>query len=358
MKIIIDTNIFCQDYYLEKPHFRILFEGCAVIPANIYVPEVVFDEVVNRYKEDLEDAIKMYESVYRKLCVLTREENEKFIDSKQFVEQYKNYLLSRFKERGVEIEPYPKTPHKEIVERDLARRKPFKKNGSGYRDCLIWETVKRVSLWGEHEVSFITNNSKDFGKGPQIDKDLVSEFQNIHQIRIYCSLKDFNDEQIVPRLQKLEEIKTLLQKEELEQFDIRSWLKDNMINLLRDYDLEEILAGFPDGVGSAWVTEIVEINDIKIEEVSKLENENKLLTLVVDFVAGCDISSDGDDYLNHEEVRDFWGEGDSFSDVSTWIYENISLKVDLVVNGKTNEFDSEEIISISADYGELDFGRW
>jgi len=360
MKIVIDTNIICQDYWLEKPHFRVLLEGCSIIPATIYIPEVVVDELVNRYKEDLEEAVLKFQNAIRNINILTKEELKYEInDIDSLVNKYKTFLSSKLKERGVNIIPYPEIPHKKIVERDLARKKPFKRDGSGYRDYLIWENVKHISLFGEHQVAFITNNIKDFGEGPYIDDDLAQEILNKHRLKIFRSLKQFNDEYILPKLKKLEEIKRLLQEEKLEQFDIRKWLEDNLLDLLRNYDLEEILAGFPEGVGSAWISDIVEIKDIKIEEVSELENENKLVTAYIEFEANCNIDSDWDDYVNHEEVREFWGENEApFSFVSISLNEVIRMTVDLVVDGKTNRVDSEEIIRIEADYGEIEFGRW
>lgn len=359
MKIIIDTNIICQDYWLEKPHFRVLLEGCSIVPATICIPEVVIDEVINRFKEDLEEAVLNFNKALRKINLLSKKEITNEINNiNSLIEKYKEFLFKKLKERGVNIIPYPEIPHKKIVERDLARKKPFKRDGSGYRDYLIWENVKHIFLFSEHQVAFITNNIKDFGEGPYIDDDLGQEILNKHRLKIFRSLKQFNDECILPKLNKLEQIKRLLQDEKLEQFDIRQWLEDNLLDLLRSYDLEGIIAGFPDGVGSVWISEIIEIKDIKIEDVSELENENKLITAYIEFEANCSIDSDWDGYINHEEVREFWGENEEpFSFVSTSLNEDIRMTFDLVIDGKTNRVDSEEIIRIEADYGKIEFGR-
>jgi len=359
MKIVIDTNIICQDYWFEKPHFRVLLEGCSIIPATIYIPEVVLDELVNRYKEDLEEAVFKLNNAVRKINILTKEKIKTEIDDiDSLTYKYKMFLLFKLKKRGVNVISYPEIPHKKIVERDLARKKPFKRDGSGYRDYLIWENVKHISLYGEHQIAFITNNIKDFGEGPYIDDDLAHEILHKHRVKIFRSLMQFNDEYILPKLKKLEEIKRLLQEEKLEQFDIRKWLEDNLLDLLRNYDLEDILAGFPQGVGSVRVSELVEIKDIKIEEVSELEDENKLVTVYIECEANCSIGFDWDDYVMYEEVREFCGKNEEpFSCVSININELIRMTVDIIINGKTNRVDSEEIIRIEADYGEIEFGR-
>jgi len=53
MRIVIDTNIFCEDYYLRGSNFRVLLDGLNSLPGTLLIPEVVVDEVVNRYREDL-----------------------------------------------------------------------------------------------------------------------------------------------------------------------------------------------------------------------------------------------------------------------------------------------------------------
>lgn len=358
MKIVLDTNIICQDYFFEKPHFRVLFEGAFAVPLSIHIPEVVFDEVVNRYKEDLEASLESFNKSSRILSTLSKVEHKTAINVSDKVANYKKFLKHYFKERKVELIPYPDITHKKIVERDLARKKPFKRDGSGYRDTLIWENVKAAMLWGDERLVFVTNNPKDFGKGPLIDTDLQDEIRNVHRLKIYCSLKQFNDEIIVPKLEKLEQVKTQLQNARLERFNIQDWLKRNLLDLLRNYDLEEILAGFPNGVGSARVSEIVEFREIEVNDVSALEDRNKLITVFIKFEAKCNIDSNWEDFINHPEVRAFWGEdGEEFSLAWAQLDETITLTVDLVVSGDNLDVDSEEIVKISADYGEIDFGR-
>src|SRR3990172_3063952 len=55
MRIVIDTNIFCEDYYLRGSNFRVILDGLNSLPGMLMIPEVVVDEVVNRYREDLQE---------------------------------------------------------------------------------------------------------------------------------------------------------------------------------------------------------------------------------------------------------------------------------------------------------------
>ena len=49
-----------------------------------------------------------------------------------------------------------------LLVRDLQRRKPFDDSGKGFRDALVWETLKAVVLASEagDTIIFVTNNTR------------------------------------------------------------------------------------------------------------------------------------------------------------------------------------------------------
>ena len=101
--------------------------------------------------------------------------------------------------------------------------------------------------------------------------------------------------------------------------------------LLRDYNLETILAGFPSGVGSAWVSEITEFKEIDIDDVRALDNNNKLITVTIKIKANCSIDSNWEDFVDYPEVQEFWGESmDEFS----WVYTIQENSINLIVKNK------------------------
>ena len=64
------------------------------------------------------------------------------IDIADRCDKYKDFLEMFIIESGMPVaEDYPKVKHKDIVQRALHRKKPFKADGStGYRDYLVWLT--------------------------------------------------------------------------------------------------------------------------------------------------------------------------------------------------------------------------
>jgi hypothetical protein len=68
---------------------------------------------------------------------------------------------------GWAVLPYPAVPHRQVVARALARRRPFDPRGrGGYRDTLIWESVLELARQGGvAHVVLVTRNHKDFAAG-------------------------------------------------------------------------------------------------------------------------------------------------------------------------------------------------
>ena len=82
---------------------------------------------------------------------------------------YPKYFVSNFGRimniKKKRILKYPNRSKKQIAERAIYKIKPFKENGAGYRDTLLWETVLDILSSGMYEnVLLITNDISDFYK--------------------------------------------------------------------------------------------------------------------------------------------------------------------------------------------------
>lgn len=51
--IVLDTNIFCQDYRLRGSAFRLLQDGLQKTGVRLAVPKIVLEETVSKYRDDL-----------------------------------------------------------------------------------------------------------------------------------------------------------------------------------------------------------------------------------------------------------------------------------------------------------------
>ncbi len=352
MIVVLDTNVLCQDWHLAGSNFRTFFEGVKAVPVSLKIPAVVMDEVVNKFRETLLERLREASAGLHAMGQLLGREPAPTptVDVVAEAARYRKHVENLVAGCSGEVLPYPKITHEKVVERELARRKPFRENGAGYRDLLIWESVRPLVLWGHERVAFITANSRDFGEGPGLHADFAEDLVNKNAIRIFRSLKAFNDEHVVPRLTMLDEVRRELESNG-HSFDLGRWLTGNLFDRVRDADLNDLFSPFPDGVGRVWPSELLEIHKIAVDEVREFAGKDLLVrvTVVADFVVSVDV--EWDDYLRSPEVRKHLGGGGSFS--SSWWYETqrTSISLDLVLGWRSGEIESDEIVRLSTDYG-------
>lgn len=348
MKIVLDTTAIRADYHLHSPTSLTFLNGLRLIPATLCVPEVVVDEAINGFRADLARALEESGRTQRELGRILGEQSapgtsSDFVESR--TEEYRKALLAKVASVGGEVLPYPKIEHRKLVRRDLERRRPFRESGVGYRDALIWETVRSLT-WGGHErVVFVSGNVKDFGDGPLVHEDLRSDVQNPQRLTLVRSIAAVNEEFIIPKMTMLEGARAELEGNRAGIFDLTAWLNTRLLDLLRDHHdvLAEVAVGFPQGAGSAWPSEIVELKGLKVLHVRHLTEREVLVRMELRFDADVSVSWDKEDALNHPEVREWNGDDLDFSHASTSLNIALRLGIDLVVDRVAGKVESEEL---------------
>lgn len=241
--IIIDTNVIHLDFKLNKARIVTLCNTSTILGHEIFIPEVVIDEIVKQYDEKAEEYINSFNKALKKLSELsTSPITQTPIDAKGFISNYRNELNNRIKQLGIGIIPYPNTGHKIMVARELGKKKPFKDSTKGYRDALIWDSVmehtqKYSSNCG---IIFLTANSKDFADKNKKDlhadliADCVSNGIPTTSIRLVTDIQNFIDNEIILRSTEL--------KEKFNQLQQDGGLGDiDFIQLIQDYISKDML---------------------------------------------------------------------------------------------------------------------
>jgi hypothetical protein len=231
MHVVVDTNILFADFAFKSESFRVLSEGVRRTDLRLRIPQVVFDEAVNKYREE---CIKLYSAIknslqrYDSFCFTPLELELPSADLEEEVEQYAERLRKWCAAARGKLMLYPRETHKEVVRRELSRRRPFQQNGSGYRDCLIWLTILRLLRSGSDGVYFITANTKDFNDGHQLHPDLVADLTNAKiprdSVRLFSSLADFNARVIIPGLASVTEIRNRIEADRDLRQSFREWI--------------------------------------------------------------------------------------------------------------------------------------
>ena len=249
MKIVLDTNIILADFRLSGNAFRVFFEGIQRTGTKVYIPQVVIDEVIANFKERIDSLVNKIDRLKRTAKRLTDSFDENLSIHQlphEIVSDYRKVFLQQIEEAGIIILPYPELAHQKVVQRDLLRRKPFKENGAGYRDTLIWETILSLLQEQKGQILFVTRNSKDFGEGPDVLPELLQDINELgfgnKNVRLYNSLDTLNNELFIPQLKRLDKMMLMLENDEVSQFSLNAWIQENILEQLKDGEWDYSLA--------------------------------------------------------------------------------------------------------------------
>ncbi len=332
MKIILDTNVIHKDYTLTGSAILKLSDAAQKLGYEVYIPEIVVDEIFRQYRTELESAYDKYTKGASLLSGLGLKEiklatGEDYL-SKTLEEKKKRYE-KRLKDLGIELLPYPKTKHEVLVTKELEGKKPFASSKKGYRDSLIWETVMEQlipvkDLWGETQVLFLSANTLDFADaGKNLHPDLIKEFTEQgfteNAVELVCDFDKFFTETINAELEELEKTaQTLLLKRKFNRIN----LNEELNTLLYDeYVLKDVLASDMEKEGVRIPVEYenptvqdIHLKDVKSVVVHKLTDGSAIIDCEMEAVADIEFYLFKGDYAlfddyNMPEILDWnWNE--------------------------------------------------
>jgi hypothetical protein len=102
------------------------------------VPEAVITEAVKHFRADLEEAASSLAIAKRRTGrVLPSRDLDDAVDIDQEVAAYEEYLRATLTVAGTSFD-YPTVDTAELSRKAIMRQKPFKADGSGYVDALVW----------------------------------------------------------------------------------------------------------------------------------------------------------------------------------------------------------------------------
>ena len=189
MHILLDTNIFLSDPTYSKPEHEALKNYLRTSNGKILLTETVRNEVEKNIKKiafndvrkinqltpartGLIENVPSYESVAEKLQSLF----ETFIRSRHINIGHEHLNLT------------------DLFNRSLEEKAPFKTEGRGFRDALIWGGLLYfLNDTDNAQIAFISNNTTDFGKDtlkPELAAELVS-LGHVNKVFYFNSLNTF-----------------------------------------------------------------------------------------------------------------------------------------------------------------------
>lgn len=307
--IIIDTNVVHLDYTLSKPRITALCSTCASLDHIVFIPDVVVDELVKQYKEEVCAYAEQFNKVLNQMNRRGVSVPATPLDKQALTSKYETTLRAKIASLGIRIIGYPKTAHKDIVARELCKRKPFKDSSKGYRDSLIWESIKEhcKSINKSIEVIFLSENSDDFAGKDKLTfhQDLLEDIDAIgidrNRIRLVTGVQSFIDNEILGKSKELQELLAELQSTKgIGDIDILEEV-NNFVNddLISNYITEDY---FGDGMtyipGYYENPELtaLDVTSISFDSIREISGSHILIKCIVE------IETEMDVYIYHGDL--------------------------------------------------------
>ncbi len=265
MIVIFDTCELFNKWFLDTATLQTIKSY-----ATVMIPEVVLDELKNKYRQHLKEKIESFHKAKDALmkfqessrccyfpidailfdtltvkdkckehpCAVCDTEiqfvahknrilNPKgdttlFMElsciksEKALVDEYSSFLNKVIDGKEIFIIDYPTTSHKDIVDCALRGEKPFSGDGKkGYRDFLIWQSILAVANRETPEsIHFISSNKNDFSDGNRKwHPDLKAQIPESKTVEYWENSDKFFEAVIQPILNSDEEFKTSVERE-------------------------------------------------------------------------------------------------------------------------------------------------
>jgi len=293
MRVVLDSSILCRDFHLSSSHFRVFLNEATRTGHTVYVPEVVFEEVANKFCELLashvEEVNRAIQKVERFAAIrLRRPIGQRRV--RQYCARYRRELRDKLAPVASFL-GYPAVTHQDLVSRALKRFRPFQPKGTGYRDALLWHNVLELASAGDPEdIALVTANSADFAidrANPEtLHPDLVQDLSSLQDrtcnVLLFADLRTFVDRQIISELQRIEQIRAQLQSASFPGFDIPSFLDRDLSLFVGAQELDPQELGFFGGIETPTLSHVEDLTELRVIDVRRLSSGELLVDVTIE----------------------------------------------------------------------------
>lgn len=292
MWIVLDTNIYFNQWLLEGANFRVFRNFCNNTGATLLLPEVVKQEVQNKYDGELAQARIELDKLAAKFSKLGVECPSNLVVS----DDYDFDQLVREQYRNVILVPYSGVAHEQLVEKALAPKLPFREKEKGYRDALMWlsilDYVKESGF--KESIHFVNANSKDFysnkSGGLTLHEDLKDDLRARNMetnIIPYTSLNEFVEGHVLQELHGVDWMDFYSEfNGELDSdvcVEAIAWLDECSLSVLREKLVEANYPGLiMDGVFAASFETWDGVEDSDILAMRKIDEDRYFIDYAFD----------------------------------------------------------------------------
>lgn len=364
MKVVLDANIIIADFWMRSPGFKVLFENAKQGNIELVIPQVVLDEVLNKFGQRLEKSqhdINSENTRFEKLADM----NTGIFLPDMLVTKAKNKYHRHFKkatsDNEIYILPYPTTPHAYLANKAMKGKKPFNSNEKGYRDNLIWENIKSLITASDQEIAatpeliFISNNHTDFAGDnhrvhAELQQELEDEDHRNDSIEIYSALAEFNDKIAKMFLAQASQFEVKLRQGGFDEFDLKSVVDKFLFKEFIYSDLHNYysFAGYAND--SPTVSSFDDDYTFDLISARKLNSREFLVDVKMQLETEIDYFIDRSEYLMNDELKLHVIDA-SWNDHVVAVSDTVTLELEisLIISSKL-ECTSIEIAKINGEY--------
>lgn len=208
--VVVDATEFHDARRLDSEAWKRLLELSSKGVVPLSVTEVVMLEAERQFRTEFNRHLKQAETAARGFDALSERAATVARDSIRELRQVDaddelRAIRQRLQEHGAVIIPTAPVSIDDVLQRDLAVRRPFQDSGKGHRDTVAWlSVIEYVRATVIEEIILVTGNSRDFCAprpegaartgAPQPHPHLVEDLDALpHDVAltVYASIKDF-----------------------------------------------------------------------------------------------------------------------------------------------------------------------
>lgn len=353
MRVVLDTNIFLQDIPAQRPAFTTLLAGLDIAGHRLVMTQIVFDELINKYKEDVEQLLRSA----RKLGIGPQGPIQDIAigDVDASTGLFSEFLRRRFPYG--KLVPYPSTPHTLLVGRALERKKPFRNSDTGgYRDSLLWHTIVELAREDPGSpIAFVTSNLKDFGSSktpaelhPDLCEDISSHDHPTSAVTLFGRLEDFVEAHVTPVLVSLDGIRAELAASTFSALNLVEFVQEGLQPLVAYKEFQPDEIGFPPTFETSHLSMVNDIEGVTDVDVRQLPSGELLISFRVTANCEFDVFIYKSDYYSMSETHQpyvwnsDWNEWYVAASAST----DVEMLVDLIFDRAAGAVKSASIADI------------
>ncbi len=291
MRIILDSTSICADPHLGGAAWRVILENMDRLGLHLIIPKVVTDEAARFFADELKKQLDRAEKPVQRLRFLLRDDTQRLPTDQEIrdvVAAYKNWLESGLGGKATIVD-YPAVPHEAVVKREIARRKPTRRSGIGYRDTLVWETVLTLAGDDIEPIVFISRNTEDFAGPdgrlhPDLQSDLAERGLPAERVLYFQETSYYVAQVLKPNLEELTSVREALGRGRYRGLNLAEWVDEKLPSVLAAKDLDSDDLGLQSEFENPTIESVQSLVNFEVNDVRRLPSEEYIveISLVVE----------------------------------------------------------------------------